>query len=68
MTKQRYRIREGADTIDGERVPEDRIVEMTEQAADYYVAIAAASLANEDAAEEKAPRKRRSKAPTKTGA
>ncbi|SFK99273.1 hypothetical protein SAMN04488518_113109 [Pseudovibrio ascidiaceicola] len=65
MTKKRYRIREGADTVDGARVPEDRIVEMTEQAAAYYVEIGVASLDDGENGTPPAPRKRRSKAPAK---
>ncbi len=65
MSKQRYRIREGADTVDGARVPENRIVEMTEQAAAYYVEIGVANLEDGENSAPTAPRKRRSKAPAK---
>ncbi len=64
MTKQRYRIREGVETINGTRVPENRVLEMSRQAAYYYVSIGVAALEAKDE-EEPVPRKSRSKASTK---
>ncbi len=44
MQKQKYRISEGAEIINGARVPDTRIVEMSECEAEYYVSLGIASL------------------------